>query len=77
LTVTGDTLVFEDADLSAFPTGVPGVVLAEYLTPGVKLIGGTGRFENASGNLLAFGAVDLNQHQLTFRCSGKICLGGE
>jgi len=38
VTTTGDTLSFKDADLSAFPTGVSGTVLAKYLK-GVDLIG--------------------------------------
>ena len=76
VTTTGDTLSLKDADLSAFPTGVSGVVLAKYLK-GVDLIGGTGRYATATGNLAVFGAVDLNQGQLTLRYSGTICFGGE
>lgn len=78
VTTTGDTLYFKDADLSAFPTGVSGVVLAKYVK-GVDLIGGTGRYANVSppANLAVFGAVDLNQGQLTLRYSGTICFGGE
>jgi hypothetical protein len=78
VTTTGDTLLFKDADLSAFPTGVSGVVLAKYVN-GVDLIGGTGRYANLlhPANLAVFGAVDLNQGQLTLRYSGAICFGGE
>jgi hypothetical protein len=76
VTTTGDTLLFNDADLSAFPTGVSGAVLAKYVK-GIDLIGGTGRYANATGNLAVFGAVDLNQGQLTLRYSGTICFGGE
>lgn len=78
VTTTGDTLLFKDADLSAFPTGVSGVVLAKYLQ-GVDLIGGTGRYANLlhPANLAVFGAVDLNQGQLTLRYSGTICFGDE
>jgi len=78
VTTTGDTLLFNDADLSAFPTGVSGVVLAKYLK-GVDLIGGTGRYANvlSPANLAVFGAVDLNQGQLTLRYSGTICFSGE
>jgi hypothetical protein len=72
VTETGDTLFFKDADLSAFPTTVSGVILADYLS-GVTLTGGTGRFANASGKLAAFGAVDLNQGQLTLRYGGQVC----
>jgi hypothetical protein len=74
VTTTGDSLYFKDADLSAFPTGVSGVVLAKYVK-GVDLVGGTGRYDGATGTLAVFGAVDLNQLQLTLRYSGKICFG--
>ena len=77
VTTTGDTLSFKDADLSAFPTGVSGVVLAKYVDGVMLTPGGTGRFANASGTLAVFGAVDLNQGQLTLRYSGKICFGSE
>jgi hypothetical protein len=78
VTTSGDTLFFNDADLSAFPTGVSGEILAKYVK-GVDLIGGTGRYANLlhPANLAVFGAVDLNQGQLTLRYSGTICFGGE
>jgi hypothetical protein len=78
VTTTGDTLQFEDAYLTLYATGVNGVFLGEYNLPGILLIGGTGRYEHATGTLnVAFGAVDLNQGLLTLRYAGTVCLPSE
>src|SRR5215831_11743097 len=50
VTETGDTVFWQDADLTTFPTTDSGRVLADYLT-GVNITGGTGGFENAHGTL--------------------------
>jgi hypothetical protein len=76
VTVSGDTILFNDAYLTAFPTGDSGKVLGDYLN-GVTISGGTGRFANATGTLAAFGAVDLNKGLLTLRYQGKVCLQPE
>jgi hypothetical protein len=38
------------AEAPAFPTGIPGLFITHY-TNGVAILGGTGRFAGASGNL--------------------------
>jgi hypothetical protein len=61
VTETGDTVFWQDADLTTFPTTDSGRVLADYLK-GVKITGGTGGFQNAHGTLdSVFGAIDLNK----------------
>lgn len=78
VTTTGDTLQFDDAYLTLYATAVNNVFLGEYNLPGVKLIGGTGRYDHASGLLnVAFGAVDFNQGLLTLRYAGTICFPGD
>jgi hypothetical protein len=73
VTETGDTVFWKDADLTTFPTGDSGRVLADYLH-GVMITGGTGGFEGASGTLSSvFGAIDLNKGQLTLRYEGTVC----
>jgi hypothetical protein len=37
-------------------------------------LGGTGRFDRATGALSAFGAADLGRGQTVFRYSGEVCL---
>ena len=73
VTETGDTVFWKDADLTTFPTGDSGRVLADYLN-GVMITGGTGGFEGAAGTLSSvFGAIDLNKGQLTLRYEGTVC----
>src|SRR6266404_5070680 len=73
VTDAGDTIDLKDAYLSTFLTSDPNRVVADYLN-GVDLIGGTGRFDGATGSLSSvFGAVDLNKGQLTLRFEGRFC----
>jgi hypothetical protein len=69
---SGDQIFFDDADVTVFPTSDPNRVVGDYLK-GVNITGGTGRFDKASGNLGAWGAVDLSQGKLTLRYEGTIC----
>jgi hypothetical protein len=76
VTESGDTITFEDADLTLLAS-VNGQYLGNYLN-GVTITGGTGGFEGASGNLNSvFGAIDLNKGQLTLRYEGTICFKSE
>lgn len=73
VTESGDTITFEDADLTTFPTGDSGRVVADYLK-GITITGGTGGFKNAHGFLdSVFGAIDLNKLELTLRYEGYVC----
>ena len=63
---------FDDADLTAYPTGLSGVVLADYVK-GVNITGGTGALDGAMGNVSVFGAIDLNKGELTLRYAGTVC----
>jgi hypothetical protein len=73
VTETGDTVFWQDADLTTFPTSDSGRVLADYVN-GVNITGGTGGFENAHGTLESvFGAIDLNKGELTLRYEGTVC----
>jgi hypothetical protein len=73
VTEAGDTILFDDADAVLFPTPIPGLYAASY-TQGVKIIGGTGRFDHATGNLTTtYGAVDLTKGEVVLRYEGKVC----
>ncbi len=75
VTEAGDTILFDDADATLFPTPVPGLYAGSYIN-GIKITGGTGRFENATGNLTStYGAADLNKGQVILRYQGYVCLG--
>jgi hypothetical protein len=73
VTQTGETLSFNDAYLTVFPTPVTGFDAASYLE-GIEMNeNGTGRFKGATGKIYAWGAVDLNRKQLTLRYEGELC----
>jgi len=72
VTDSGDTILLKDAFLTAFPTTDPNRVLGDYLD-GVEFIGGTGRFEGATGKAFVFGAADLGLGQITLRYAGTVC----
>jgi hypothetical protein len=72
VTETGDTLYFENALATAFPTPIPGLYAAIY-KDGQVLTGGTGRFEGASGKITSWGAVDLSKGQVVLRYEGQVC----
>jgi hypothetical protein len=46
------------------------------MTTQYTIVGGTGKFANASGQLENHGEVDLNRGQLTLGYSGQVCRGG-
>ena len=72
VTESGDTITFEDADLTLL-ANVNGQYLGNYKN-GITITGGTGGFEGATGNLNSvFGAIDLNKRQLTLRYEGTVC----
>jgi hypothetical protein len=73
VTQTGETLLFNDAYLTAVPTST-GKILADYVD-GVTITGGTGRYANASGKITAWGAIDLTKGQLVLRFEGRVCFG--
>jgi hypothetical protein len=76
VTESGDTITFEDADLTLL-ANVKGQYLGSYVQ-GITITGGTGGFEGASGNLNSvFGAIDFNKHQLTLRYEGTVCFKSE
>jgi len=72
VTDTGDTIFFKDADLTLLSTSTPGLFAGDYFS-GIYIAGGTGAFENATGLISAFGAIDENKGQLTLRYEGTVC----
>jgi hypothetical protein len=76
VTTTGDTINTSAADATAFPTGVPGLYAASYIS-GVPITGGTGRFAKASGRVYGWGAVNLANNELVLRYEGTVCFADE
>lgn len=74
VTATGDTILTQPADATAFPSGVTGFYALSYLN-GVVLTGGTGRFAKAHGRLYGWGAVDTTKQEIVLRYEGNLCFG--
>jgi len=74
VTEAGDTIFLEDATANAFQVGtlagVYGVGDDSYT---VNIIGGTGRFAGATGNLSLIGVLDTSQGKIVLRYQGSIC----
>jgi hypothetical protein len=72
VTEAGDRIDAADATATAAP--VPGVqgLLAIVSYP-VQIIGGTGKFESATGNFNNIGEVDLAGGKLVLRYTGQVC----
>lgn len=72
VTTTGDTINVESADATAFPTLISGFYAVSY-TQGLMISGGTGRYQNATGKLSGWGAVDTNTNEIVLRYEGSVC----
>jgi len=77
VTESGDTILLNPADATAYTTPDNNRFLGDYLS-GIEITGGTGAFEGATGTIFAFGAVDLNlgqvtSGQVTLRYAGTVC----
>jgi hypothetical protein len=70
-TEAGETLAFEPADAVGVPTQAPGVFGVTYEE--LKLVGGTGKYDGARGELRVFGAADLQRGETVFRYEGEVC----
>ena len=74
VTEAGDTIFLEDATANAFQVGtlagVYGVGDDSYT---VNIIGGTGRFADATGKLSFLGVLDTSQGKIVLRYQGSIC----
>lgn len=75
VTETGDTIIADQAILSAYPGKSPSRALLYTFVyeNGIKIAGGTGKFESATGLIDAWGAVDLGAGEVVGRYSGTIC----
>lgn len=75
VTETGDTILTDEAELTAYPGLSPSqpLLYSAVYEKGLKVTGGTGKFEGAAGSLKVWAAVDLGAGQVAGRYSGTIC----
>jgi hypothetical protein len=72
VTTTGDALTVNEAHLYGVYV-VPGLLaVAKYK---VHIAGGTGQYQNASGNLNVIGELDLNTNHTALQFTGQLCRG--
>jgi hypothetical protein len=72
VTVEGDTINVLAADATGYPSGVPGLYAVSYLQ-GVTIAGGTGKFENATGKVMSWGAANTSAGEIVLRYEGTVC----
>ena len=73
VTVAGDTIFLEDATATAYQVGpFSGVYAVANDSYKVKIMGGTGRFAGATGQLTNTGVIDFNQGKAVLRYQGTI-----
>jgi hypothetical protein len=73
VTEAGDTIFLEDATANAFQVGtLPGIYGVGDGSYTVNIIGGTGRFDGAKGNLSLIGVFDTGQSKVVLRYQGTI-----
>ena len=75
VTETGDTIFLQEAQATAYPGASPSqpLLYSAVYENGVKIVGGTGKFEGATGSLKAWAAVDLQAGEVVGRYSGTVC----
>jgi hypothetical protein len=75
VTESGDTIYSQEAEVTAYPGASPSqpLLYSAVYEKGVKIIGGTGKFESATGSFKAWAAIDLDAGEAVGRYSGAIC----
>lgn len=78
VTETGDTIFTDQAEVTGYPGKSPSqpLLYSFVYENGVKVTGGTGKFEGATGLTKAWGSLDLQAGQAVGRYSGVICFVG-
>ena len=70
----GETILFDVAILKPVATSDPNVVAVLWGNYPASIIGGTGKYKNAKGNLDHSGIADFSQNTLVLRYRGTVCL---
>lgn len=73
VTSSGETIVLKEAVLIPVATNDPNVVAVLWGNYSSDILGGTGKFKNATGRIDYFGIADFNELTLVLRYRGKVC----
>ena len=73
VTSSGETIVLKEAVLTPVATSDPNVVAVLWGNYSSDILGGTGKFANATGRIHYFGIADFREMTLVLRYRGRIC----
>jgi len=73
VTSSGETIVLKEAVLTPVATSDPNVVAVLWGNYFSDILGGTGKFANATGRINYFGIADFGQRTLVLRYRGRVC----
>jgi hypothetical protein len=69
----GETILLKQAVLKPVATNDPNVVAVLWGNYSSDILGGTGKFANATGRIDYFGIADFKERTLVLRYRGKVC----
>jgi hypothetical protein len=72
VTESGDGIFFDR--VQAFASEVLNTAVYGVTFEPLRITGGTGRFQGASGELNTFGSADLGSGRTAFRYTGRVCV---
>ena len=73
VTSPGETILLKLAVLKPVATSDPNVVAVLWGNYSSDIVGGTGKFKNATGKIDYFGIADFKERTLVLRYRGKVC----
>ena len=73
VTSTGETMLLKQAVLKPVATSDPNVVAVLWGNYSSDILGGTGKFANATGRIGYFGIADFKEKTLVLRYRGRVC----
>lgn len=73
VTSSGETILLKQAVLKPVATSDPNVVAVLWGNYSSDILGGTGKFANATGRIDYFGIADFKEKTLVLRYRGKVC----
>ena len=73
VTSSGETILLKLAVLKPVATSDPNVVAVLWGNYSSDIVGGTGKFKNATGKIDYFGIADFKERTLVLRYRGKVC----
>jgi hypothetical protein len=77
VTSAGDTILLKQAVLKPVATSDPNVVAVLWGNYSSDILGGTGKFKNATGRIEYFGIADFREKTLVLRYRGEVCFADQ